>query len=175
MQTNQLRQSCAFTGHRPARFSFGYDESDERCAALKKLLREQIEALIAEGVTDFYTGMALAVDQWAAETVLEIKKTNPAVRLTAVLPYEGQANAWTVEQRERYFETLAACDEVVTLQARYTPSCMFERNRYMVDRSGILLAVYDGGEKGGTAYTVKYARQKHRRVIVIAPDALTVK
>jgi hypothetical protein len=34
--------------------------------------------------------------------------------------------------------------------------------------------VYDGGEKGGTAYTVRYAREKNRRIIVIRPDTLEV-
>ena len=170
MQNNQLKKSCAFTGHRPARFSFGYDESHGKCLALKKALREQIEALVADGVTDFYTGMALGVDQWAASVVLAVKKENPAVRLIAVLPYEGQANGWKADQRERYFETLGACDEAVTLQTRYTPSCMFERNRYLVDHAEHLLAVYDGGEKGGTAYTVKYAKQKKRSIVIIEPD-----
>jgi hypothetical protein len=37
-----------------------------------------------------------------------------------------------------------------------------------------LFAVYDGDDKGGTAYTVKYGRQKERFVIVIDPDTLAV-
>jgi uncharacterized phage-like protein YoqJ len=49
---------------------------------------------------------------------------------------------------------------------------MLERNRYMVDHAAYLLAVYDGGNKGGTAYTVRYAREKKREIIVIRPDTL---
>ena len=167
-------KSCAFTGHRPNRFSFGYNENDGKCIKLKETMREQVGALIAESATDFYSGMALGVDQWAAEIVLEMKKTYPAVRLIAVRPCETQADNWSEEQRERHFDTLAKCDDMVTLQTRYTRSCMFERNKYLVNHAGYLLAVYDGGSDGGTAYTVNFARQKGRKITIIHPDTLEV-
>lgn len=167
-------KSCAFSGHRPVRFNFGYDEHDERCLAVKEVMSERIGALIAGGVTEFYTGMALGVDQWAAEIVLEMKKERRGLRLIAVRPCETQADNWSVEQRERHFDTLALCDDVVTLHPRYTRACMFERNRYLVDHAGHLLAVYDGGADGGTAYTVKYAKQQGRMVTAIHPDTLEV-
>jgi uncharacterized phage-like protein YoqJ len=169
-----LDLACAFTGHRPMKFSFGYDEEDEKCIRLKRVLAEQIETLIKCGVSMFYSGMGLGVDQWGTSIVLDKKKQYPNVRLNAVLPCETQANRWSPEQRERYFDTLAQCDDVITLNAHYTPDCMFQRNRYLVDQAGYILAVYDGGEKGGTAYTVRYAREKNRRIIVIRPDTLEV-
>ena len=168
------RKACAFTGHRPGRFSFGYDEEDEKCIRLKLMLAAQISHLIESGVSIFYTGMALGTDQWCAGIVLDMKRQYPHVRLIAVLPCETQASKWSPEQRERYFNTLAACDDVITLNTRYTPQCMLERNRYMVDHAGFLLAVYDGGVKGGTAYTVRYAKEKKREIIVIRPDTLEV-
>ncbi|MEE1074515.1 MAG: SLOG family protein, partial [Acutalibacteraceae bacterium] len=59
---------CAFTGHRPQNLPFGFNEADERCQTLKKLLRYAIEKLITEkGVTLFVSGMALGVDIYAAE------------------------------------------------------------------------------------------------------------
>lgn len=169
-----VERTCAFTGHRPVRFSFGYDEEDEKCLRLKLVLARQISALIEGGVSLFYTGMALGTDQWCAGIVLDMKRQYPNVRLIAVLPCETQANKWSPEQRERYFNTLEQCDDVITLNARYTPGCMHERNRYMVDHVQYLLAVYDGGEKGGTAYTIRYAREKKREIIVIRPDTLEV-
>ena len=167
-------QSCAFTGHRPTRFSFGYNENDERCLKLKALMATQIGSLIEKGVAVFYSGMALGVDQWAAEIVLDMKKNHPNIRLIAVRPCETQANSWTDEQRERHFSTLELCDDVVTIQKQYTRSCMFKRNRYLVDHAGYLLAVYDNGSGGGTAYTVNYGVKKGRKVIVIHPDTLAV-
>ena len=49
---------------------------------------------------------------------------------------------------------LERCDERVVLHARYETGCMFERNRYMVDRCDMVLAYLRGAcEKGGTYYT----------------------
>lgn len=67
-------KTCAFTGHRPQSLPFGFDESDKRCTSLKSVMRDQIVALIEnEGVTHFITGMALGVDMYAAEIVLDLK------------------------------------------------------------------------------------------------------
>ena len=166
--------SCAFTGHRPASFSFGYNENDERCLQIKQLMLERINLLIETGVTDFYSGMALAVDQWAAEIILQIKKVHPNIRLIAVLPCETQAYRWSFEQQERYSHILARCDEVITLNPYYTRSCMFERNRYLIDHVEYLLAVYDGKPTGGTAYTVKYAKKQKKIIIGIHPNTLDI-
>lgn len=169
-----IEKSCAFTGHRPSRFAFGFDEEDEKCLRLKLAMEAQIVRMADAGITTFYTGMALGTDQWAAQIVLRRKLDFPSIQLIAVLPCETQANKWSPEQREQYFNTLAKCDDVITLNTHYTPSCMFERNRWLVDHAGFLLAVYDGGTKGGTAYTVGYARQKRRDIIAIHPDTLLV-
>ncbi len=162
--------SCAFTGHRPMRFPFGYNEDDERCIRLKQALEHHILHLVLSGTTHFYTGMALGVDQWAASIVLDLKRTFPGIRLTAVLPCATQAAKWTRQQRERYFAILSGCDEVITLSPQHTPACMVERNRYLVDHADRLLAVYGGNEKGGTAYTVRYAQMKGREITAIHPD-----
>jgi len=55
-------QSCTFTGHRPHKFPWKYNEDDEWCVALKATLAEQITALGNTGVTDFYSGGADGVD-----------------------------------------------------------------------------------------------------------------
>jgi uncharacterized phage-like protein YoqJ len=166
--------ACAFAGHRPVKFSFGYNEGDERCKALKLVIAQQTMLLIKSGVSTFFTGMALGVDTWGAEIILEFKKQRPDLQLIAVLPCEEQANKWSPEQRERYFNLLPECDDVITLNGHYTPECMLERNRFMVDHAEYLLAVYDGGGKGGTAYTVHYAQEKKREIITIRPDTLEV-
>jgi len=168
------KYACAFTGHRPDRFSFGYDENDEKCIKLKAVMSDWITAMIIGGIRTFYSGMALGVDQWAAEIVLDMKQQYSAVRLIAVRPCETQADSWLEEQRERHYKTLAVCDEVITLYKHYTRSCMFERNRYLADHADYLLAVYNGGAKCGTAYTVNYAKQKHRQLTIVHPDTLAV-
>lgn len=167
--------ACAFTGHRPSRFKFGYDEESEGFRRLYDALFTQTERLACLGITTFYTGMALGTDQWAALIVLQLKKLYPHIRLVAVRPCETQADKWSDEHRHRYYDViLPKADETVLISRPYTPTCMMERNRYMVDHAGHLLAVYDGGTKGGTAYTVGYARQQGRSIVTLHPDTLQV-
>ena len=160
--------SCAFTGHRPHKLPWGYDEADERCAAVKGALAGQIAALAARGVTDYYTGMARGTDIWASQAVLDLKERLGGIRLRCVLPHLGQDDRWPGAAQELYRGILARADEVVTLSDRYYDGCLLARNRYMVDRAAYLLAVYDGSG-GGTGYTVRYAGERGRRVIVIDP------
>lgn len=47
-------KSCAFTGHRPSKFPWRYDEADSRCVALKEKLTDQLTKLVNAGVTDFF-------------------------------------------------------------------------------------------------------------------------
>lgn len=166
--------ACAFTGHRPERFSFGYDENDERCLSVKTLMLDWITAFIIGGVRTFYTGMALGVDQWAASIVLDMKQQYSGVRLIALVPCKTQADKWSEDQRNRYKKILDECDEVIILNEHYTRGCMHQRNRMLVERTEYLLAVYDGGNDGGTAYTVNFARKNNRQITTIHPDTLMV-
>ena len=165
-----IEKCCAFTGHRPRKFPWGYDETDTRCIALKKSLTEQIVKLVEDGYTDFFSGMAEGVDTWAALAVLALKKENPALKLHCVLPCEGQADRWSASARERYFSVLEQADEVVYVSREYSTDCMLERNRYLVDHAASLLAVYNGERRGGTAMTVRYARRLGREVIILVPS-----
>jgi len=120
--------ACAFAGHHPLRYSFGYDEEHDKCERLKSVLAAQIAALADVGVTAFYTGMAQGADLWAAAIVSGLQKERRDIRLIAVLPCKTQANKWSADQRERYFNILAECDDVITLNSHYTPTCTRERS-----------------------------------------------
>ena len=88
------------------------NENDERCVRLKEILKEEIINLIeAENVTHFITGMALGVDMYAAEIVLELKKTYPGITLESAIPCETQAVKRSAAQRERYYSIAAQCDK----------------------------------------------------------------
>ena len=161
--------ACAFTGHRPKSFPWKYDETAPDCVRLKEVLAVQIKLLADRGVTDWLSGMALGVDLWAAEMVLDLKKKNPALRLHCILPCEGQELKWPASEQEQYHSILRQADEVVYVNRAYHSDCMLERNRYMVEHSSVLLAVYNGKWRSGTAATMRYAQKMGREIIVIDP------
>jgi len=168
-----IKRYCAFTGHRPKKFPWGYDETDVRCVALKKALAEQIAELVGDGYTDFLSGMAEGTDTWAALAVLAMKKENPTLRLHCVLPCEGQAEKWSASARELYYSILEQADSVVYVSQEYSKGCMLKRNRYLVDHATCLLAVYNGERRGRTAMTVRYAQKMGREIIIMNPWAIS--
>ena len=72
-------------------------------------------------------------------------------------------------ERARYRRLVDACDMETLVSARYTPSCMQRRDRYMVDHAALVIAAFDGSA-GGTRYTVEYAMR--RGVSIVDVDIL---
>ncbi len=161
--------SCAFTGHRPHKFPWKYNENDYRCITLKARLSLEISSLVSEGVTEFYTGMAQGVDTWAALDILKRKSGNANIHLHCIIPYSTQPNQWRIEEQTVYAEILSKADEVKELSHDYYRGCLLDRNKYMVNVSGFLLAIYNGEYRGGTAATIRYAQKLGRRIIIIKP------
>lgn len=156
----RTEMTCCFTGHRPEKLPWGYHEEDERCKALKLRIYDAVEAAYGEGMRRFICGMARGCDMYCAEAVLMLREKHPDVVLEAAVPFAGQGDSWAEEQSLRWKSILERCDAVTVLQESYTPDCMHRRNRYMVDHSSLVIAVYDGSD-GGTRRTLEYAlRQK---------------
>lgn len=95
-------KSCCFSGHRPSKLPWGYDESDPRCVEFKEKLSAVIGAVYDSGIKHFICGMALGCDMYCAEAVISLKKMHSEVTLQAAVPYRGQADNWNEYNRLRY-------------------------------------------------------------------------
>lgn len=135
---------------------------------------EQIAALTAAGVTDYYSGGADGTDCWAAEIVLSLREKNPALKLHCILPCKEQAEKWDAVAQKRYYSILQRADSVTYVSQKYYDGCMIDRNHRLVESAGLLLAVYNGVRRSGTGSTVHYARKMGREIIVIDPLTRTV-
>ncbi len=160
--------TCCFTGHRPQAFPWGYNETDPRCVNLKHRLKGEILCAIHDhDIHYFLSGMAQGVDTWAVEMVLELQR-DYSISLECVLPCRDQASRWPYESRRRYRSILQRCNQITLLQSQYSCDCFQRRNRYMIDRSGLVIAVWNGAPSG-TGSTVQYAKSNGKAVYVLAP------
>ncbi len=166
---------CCFTGHRPENLPWKSNEKDARCQKLKSVLFSLIEEAINGGYTDFYCGMARGIDTYAAEAVIELSAKYPSVKLHAVLPCPDQSEKWSAIDRERYEKLLEKTSSQTLISPFYTNTCMLTRNRYMVDNSERLIAVWNGNFRGGTAYTARYAKAEKKEVYLVRPLDSTFK
>lgn len=151
-----MGKTCCVTGHR--------DIPADKLGYVEQELRREVEEAIADGYTRFLSGFAEGADLLFAALVIEEKARRPELFLEATLPYAGR----TKTKDRRFHELLQQCDGVKVESQTYTPSCYMRRNRYMVGQSQRVIAVYDGREKGGTLFTMRYAHSLGRDVRVIA-------
>ena len=158
--------TCCFTGHRPDKLPWRDDEKDPRCVALKERLTAAVEEAYDKGMRPFICGMARGADFYFCEAVLSLRERRPGVTVEAALPCEEQAARWKERDRNRYFSLVAQCDYETMVQHHYDKGCMLRRDRYMVDRSAMIIAVY-GGVLGGTMYTLAYAMKKGLEVNIL--------
>ncbi len=136
---------------------------------MKATLRSKIENAIWQGYEIFFCGMGLGFDMICAETVLKLKKKYPNSRLYGALPCFAQDIRWPSKTRKRYHKLLGQLDGIRCIHDDYTGAdCMLERNRYMVDRSSVLIALYQG-LSGGTKSTINYAKRQGLEIVIITP------
>ena len=168
---------CCFTGHRPDKLPWGFDEGDPRCIAIRHSMAREIEGLYRRGFRHFISGMAQGCDLYFAEAALALREQRPDLTVEGAIPCPTQADHWPEDQRGRWQNILTRCDLETVVQQNYDRLCMFRRDRYMVDRSAAILAVFDG-TSGGTQYTLNYAMEKKLEILLLDPldpDATAVR
>ena len=144
--TLELSEIACFTGHRPDRL-FGTFNPDadtvRRCKTAIGYLVEQ----------------AIILDQF------------PLTRLIAAVPFLGQEFKWPKQAQRHYQALLGRATHVVYVNdPGYAAWKLFERDKWMVHRSSLVIAAVDGIKRGGTRHTIEHAEALNRRVRRINPQ-----
>ncbi|MBO5898022.1 MAG: DUF1273 family protein [Clostridia bacterium] len=153
-------KTVCFTGHR--------DIIKPHALRLPAMLNERICALVDRGARDFRAGGALGFDMVAALKVLELRETLP-IRLVLCLPCRDQTRGWSEAGCRAYRYILDRADEIHYTADRYTPTCMLERDRALVDGSDVCIA-YCVKNRGGAFYTCSYALKRDVTLINLADE-----
>lgn len=153
MRDNENRTcTCCFTGHRP-----------EKLQGPEEMVIEKLDAAIQDAIRSgyriFISGMAKGVDIWAAELVLRYRETNPQIQLICAVPYQGFGQRWGREWWSRFLNIIQSADAVHYICPSSSYGAYQARNIWMVDRSSLVISVYNGS-KGGTRNTIAYAKKQ---------------
>lgn len=151
--------TCCFTGHRKL--------PEPLQVELAEKLEETMIRLIDRGIRFYGAGGARGFDTLAAQIVLQLQTKYPHIKLILVLPCLEQTRGWNVEDVRKYEQIKSAADKVVYISKEYTKDCMLKRNRHLVNNSSVCVC-YLTEDIGGTACTVRYAKQKGLEVINLA-------
>lgn len=161
--------TACFTGHRSQKLPWLFNEEDERCKAMIVTLRSEIESAINNGYKTFLCGMSLGFDMICAETVLNLKEQYSDIKLIGALPCYTQDKKWEDSDKQRYRSLLSRLDRVRCIYDKYIGAeCMHERNKYMVNNSSLMIALFNG-QRGGTKSTIEYAKKQGVKIVIINP------
>lgn len=157
-------KTVAFTGHRPQSF-----ESNRQIVWVQDQLLQAILRAARVGCGRFISGGALGVDQWAAESVIASRGVQ-GYRLTIARPFPSQDAVWNEEQKRWYRMLLEHADEVVDINPDpYAAWKLLARNKWMMEQTDAVIAVWNGQQKGGTHHAVLHAQALGKPIFWINP------
>ena len=169
-----MTKTCAIIGCSPMCFPWGFDEEDEGCAALKLILMNRITRLRSEGCMRFSVCMDCGAGLYAAENLHGLKESDDDLETICYVPYEEQATKWTPELRDRYFNALAECTEVVNVSYEKTVGCEFKAHLEAINEADTVIAVYDPDNPRceREAAAVAVAGMLNKQVLTLDPKAI---
>ena len=157
--------ATAVTGHRPQHLT----------SADRSWFRSELRRVIAKlQPREFLSGMALGVDQDAAEIALEL-----GLPLVAMVPFPAQDSRWQAADRAHYRSLLARAARVVLVSdvdpsTRWEAAAMLDqRNKEMVRRSAVVLACWTGKTSGGTWNALQDTKRMGLVLVTIRPSQVT--
>ena len=121
---------------------------------VEEWLQTVIRGLIEQGATTFYLGGYCAFDGLAASVLRKEKKNHPWIERILVLAYlNGRQDAVGYDG--------SVYPELEKIPRRFA---ILHRNRWMVQSADVVVA-YVLHDWGGAATTLRYAKQKRKRII----------
>ena len=173
----ETRRICCVTGHRPQSFPWEYtgDPAEMYDFHFESVIERTVEKLINDGYNHFICGGAIGVDTVFALAVLHLRDLKyPHITLEVAVPCPAQDKKWNPADKRVYKEIITLADEVNLISEHYTKFCFHKRNEYMVNKSELVLAVWNGEKKGGTYYTYQYALRHNKNIkLIMLQDIMT--
>lgn len=166
-------QTACVTGRRPKSIP-GYWSRLLVRGQLRDKLLSAITMAHMQGYDTFISGMALGVDQEFFKQAVFVRDENrQPIRVVAAVPCLDQERLWPQPAKFAYRQMLAQADEVITVtELPYSAHLMEVRNRWMIDRSGLVIAAWDDQPTGGTYRAMEYARKQSRDIWTIDLNTL---
>ncbi|MBQ8004291.1 MAG: DUF1273 family protein, partial [Oscillospiraceae bacterium] len=92
------------------------------------------------------------------------RKIYDNIKLEIAIPHPNQTSGWKPHEISRYNSILNKADIITMVSQHYTKWCMQKRNKYMVDCSDTIIAVWNEQKAGGTWNTIRYAKSQNKDI-----------
>lgn len=145
--------------------------TDATAGLIKVHLRSYLQYRISDSGSNFVgiTCLAKGVDQLFAQLVLELDG-----ELMVIVPAQDYDNIPDEHESFRYHELLGQAQSVHSMPFTHSgPDAYIAASKEMIQRSKVVLAVWDGSPpdgRGGTSDAVQVAQECKKEVVVIWPS-----
>ena len=123
-------KTCCFTGHK--------NLTQEQAIEALHLLIKRVNELTIEGYTHFISSFANDTDVLLAQIIGSFRYKNKDLILEAVIPIENKLNSL-----DKIKYALMLYNKVTVIQEQCGPECFQKRNKYMIDNSDVVVALWD--------------------------------
>lgn len=169
------KEVISLTGHRPKDL-FGYNIYSGSYNSIRRRLTEILtNKMVTNDEVEAHTGLALGADTIWGEEVLRFKAilsedSKKELSLWAEIPHPLQAEAWKGDKDKATWNLLVNSSTGKTLYSEeYTPWCLNERNKGMLNVADTLIAVWNGklSKKSGTSNAIKHWGKLNKETMLV--------
>lgn len=148
------------SGYKP--FELGIFKKDHQAVRyIKAAIRKELESFVEDGLEWVIISGQLGVELWGAEVVFELKQQNPQLKLAVITPFLEQEENWNELNKEWYYSIVNQADffDSVTKKKYEKPWQFRLKNQFLLDKSDVLVLVYDSEKEGSPKYLYELALQ----------------
>ncbi|MBR6419418.1 MAG: DUF1273 family protein [Oscillospiraceae bacterium] len=145
------------------------DRLEKTHPELRDLLHTELEALITEGCTCFYTNGEYGVPLLCAELLSQMQP-HRNITLHMVFPFEEQANDWSERVREIFFTLHCHAEDSEIHFTHYRPDCYALTDRYLIECSDmVFIPSLPGSCQDAERYACSLRKRIRRLTIDLRP------
>ncbi|MDQ0271029.1 DUF1273 domain-containing protein [Cytobacillus purgationiresistens] len=153
------------SGYKP--YELGVFKNDHPAVGyIKQAIRNQLIALLDEGLEWVIISGQQGTELWAAEVVFDLQLEGyDHLQLGVITPFLEQEANWKDESKERYESILAQADFIdsVSRKPYESPNQFRLKNQFFVTKSDVLLMFYDSEKEGTPKYLYEVAKKYQER------------
>ena len=158
-------KSLYVSGYRPHELGI-FNATHPGLAIIKQAITERLTQLLEDGLQWVIVSGQPGVETWAAEAVIDLKKTHEELKLAIITPFLNMEENWKDDKKQTYHFICSEADFVSAASKKpyEAPWQFVEKDKFILDNTEGLLLVYDEENEASPKYLLNLARQYKEHV-----------
>ena len=156
--------TCSVLGERPNNFPFPFSKSCPQYISYRLRLSYTLRNLIEKGYSHFLTNMLSGAPLDFAEALHQCRVYPDMKHITieAVMPYERQYCS-TIDS-DTFLYLFSKCNQITSVSQKNNQGSLKKRDQYIIDRSDLILVIWNGTPSSGVRNTLQYAIRQNKKI-----------